>query len=274
MRKAGYIVFIILIVAILFAIAVKLPRIEPREQIISQNIVEMSGDSDDSVSTDIVLENEVLEKYVKYDYSSWPEVEYPNNSMETIDDLLSYEDTGWRKAYAEIIFSYETEGGYEPWDARWDLYDVDGSGVPEFLYMPSTSGGGRREYIIYAFNDGKAECIGCFFCYGLAVCFEDGLICCDDLKQGEYYNSIICLEEDQVVEEHDFYTNDGAVETGKAIYMIDDANVTREEFYDRVLVPDSAAQDGRWEYPIARFSLGEYDDIFYMGIYPGVSVIE
>lgn len=43
--------------------------------------------------------------------------------------------------------------------------------------------------------------------------------------------------------------------------MVDDRNVTREEFY---------GEEGKWDYLYVGFSLGEYDDIFYMGAYPGI----
>ena len=52
--------------------------------------------------------------------------------------------------------------------------------------------------------------------------------------------------------------------------MVDDRNVTREEFYDMVRIPDSIGEKGKWDYLYVGFSLGEYDDIFYMGAYPGI----
>ena len=156
----------------------------------------------------------------------------------------------------------------KPWDAGWDLYDIDASGVPELLYSSGISEGGRRSYTIYVFHDGAAESIGSFYCYDLAACYEDSLICSDDLKQGEYYNITIRIESDHAAEMHQFYTNDGT--TGGDDYMVDGRDVTIEEFYDMAKIPDSVGEEGKWDYLYVGFSLGEYDDIFYMGAYPGL----
>lgn len=210
--------------------------------------------------------------YVCYNYASWLEWDVPKHSQDDIQSLLSYEDNGWRKAYAEVLLEYESAEEFNPQSSRWDLYDLDDSGVPELVYMPFTSGGGRREYIVYTYADGAVEMLMDVATDVIAYCPEEDLICWEKLMQGEYYNVILKLENDDIAERHVFYTNDGAVDEADAVYTLDDKNVTRDEFYNLLRSPESGDEEEKWKYIRVRFVVGEYDDIFFMGIYPNLDV--
>lgn len=65
---------------------------------------------------------------------------------------------------------------------------------------------------------------------------------------------------------------DGEIGEDAAVYTIDDETVTQDFFYDRLRSPESKEEEANWDYIGAHFVVGEYDDIFFMGVYPNIRV--
>ncbi len=154
-----------------------------------------------------------------------------NDEPENVADAAA----DWKSAYKEELTNFMGTYNYDPTSA-WDLQDIDGDGTPELLI--STAQYHITGVLFYQYENGKAVPIptetGTAAGYGaygeVLICPDESLIGISDIKQGMSTTAMIRYENHKVTAIQSTYDNINAVIKAKDSYMIDDKEVSEEEY--------------------------------------------
>lgn len=158
-------------------------------------------------------------------------------------------EPAWKSLYREKLHQIAAEPNMSTPECTFNLYDVDGDGVPELFFSPGTYHvSACYMYTVYngtLFDLGPVGEYGTTFCYAPEhlVFFQGG-------GQGYFSYAVYRLESGALQPLITYFNSEAAVpDPSTATYQINDENVSRETYY---------AETAKWNRDWTTIS-GQYD---------------